>query len=187
MQDEGIPSPNVALVKASDVPTLLGRIRPAWQAKDLIERVRRLINVDPSSACQRLFNATMHDLREKIIIAGVDIAREAAKQYKLPPVPAMLLGKKRWSNSTWRKSSGATAPDSSSQSHVHRFPFALLCVLHNIWQFFSFAPPPLLHAVTWSASISLSSQTLLLFASCPMAQCGQFDFPSALAFLVCVA
>jgi hypothetical protein len=86
VQEEGIPSPNVALVKASEVPTLLGRIRPAWQAKDLIERVRRLINVDPSSACQRLFNATIHDLKEKIIIAGIDIAREAAKQYKLPPI-----------------------------------------------------------------------------------------------------
>ncbi len=84
--DEIIPNPNVALVKASEVPVLLQRIRPAWQAKDLIERVRRLITVDPSSACQRLFNATVHDLREKIIIAGVDIAREAAKQHKLPPV-----------------------------------------------------------------------------------------------------
>jgi hypothetical protein len=83
---EIIPSPSVELVRASEVPALLQRIRPAWQAKDLIERVRRLINVDPSSACQRLFNATVHDLREKIIIAGVDIAREAAKQYKLPPV-----------------------------------------------------------------------------------------------------
>src|SRR5882672_7873607 len=84
--DEIVPNPNVALVKASDVPALLQHIRPAWQAKDLIEQVRRLINVDPSSACQRLFNATVHNLREKIIIAGVDIAREAAKQYKLPPV-----------------------------------------------------------------------------------------------------
>ncbi len=84
--DEIIPTPNVALVRASEAPALLQRIRPAWQAKDLIDRVRRLINVDPSSACQRLFNATVHDLREKIIIAGVDIAREAAKQHKLPPV-----------------------------------------------------------------------------------------------------
>jgi hypothetical protein len=61
-------------------------IRPAWQAKDLITRVKRLVNVDPSSACQRLFNATIHDLREKVIIAGIDIARDAAKQNKLPPV-----------------------------------------------------------------------------------------------------
>lgn len=84
--NEIIPSPTVELVQASDVPALLQKIRPAWQAKDLINRVHRLITVDPSSACQRLFNASIHDLREKIIIAGVDIAQEAAKQYKLPPV-----------------------------------------------------------------------------------------------------
>ena len=81
-----IPSPTVELVQASDVPALLQQIRPAWQAKDLINRVHRLIAVDPSSACQRLFNASIHDLREKIIIAGIDIAEEAAKQYRLPPV-----------------------------------------------------------------------------------------------------
>ena len=28
----------------------------------------------------------MHDLREKVVIAGIDIAREAAKAYKLPPI-----------------------------------------------------------------------------------------------------
>jgi len=78
--------PTVALVEASGIPALLLQIRPAWQAKDLINRVHRLIAVDPSSACQRLFNASIHDLREKVIIAGVDIAQEAAKQYRLPPV-----------------------------------------------------------------------------------------------------
>jgi len=83
---ELIPSPTAALVKASDVPTLLDAIRPSWQAKDLINRVRRLIQVDPSSACQRLFNASVHDLREKVVVAGLDIATEAAKQHKLPPV-----------------------------------------------------------------------------------------------------
>ena len=76
----------MVLVKVSEVPALLQNIRPAWQAKDLINRVRRLIEVDPSSACQRLFNAAIHDLREKLIIAGVDIAAEAARQHKLPPV-----------------------------------------------------------------------------------------------------
>lgn len=81
-----IPTPNVELIQASEVPSLLTQIRPAWQAKDLINRVRRLISVDPSSACQRLFNAAIHDLREKIVIAGVDIAKETAKQHKLPPI-----------------------------------------------------------------------------------------------------
>ncbi len=85
---EGEPTrPGTAeLVPASEVPDLLQLIRPAWQAKDLIARVRRLFPVDASSACQRMFNAAIHDLREKIVIAGVDIARDAAKQYKLPPV-----------------------------------------------------------------------------------------------------
>jgi hypothetical protein len=81
-----IPMPSVELVQASEVPSLLEDIRPAWQAKNLISRVRKLLGVDPSSACQRLFNAAIHDLREKVEIAGVDIAGEAARQYKLPPV-----------------------------------------------------------------------------------------------------
>ena len=86
MTNDLIPAPNVELVKASNVPTLLGRIRPQWQAKSLINRVKALLEVDPSSACQRLLNASIHDLKEKIVIAGVDIASEAAKQHKLPPV-----------------------------------------------------------------------------------------------------
>ncbi|MBC2603149.1 hypothetical protein [Puniceicoccus vermicola] len=84
--NEIIIPPEVSLIRASDAPLLLQSIRPSWQAKDLITRVRRLIDVDPSSACQRLFNAAIHDLREKVVIAGIDIAREAAKQHKLPPV-----------------------------------------------------------------------------------------------------
>lgn len=81
-----VTSPTVALVEANKVPALLDTIRPQWQAKKLIERTRRLITVDPSSACQRIFNASIHDLREKIKIAGVDIAGEAAKQNRLPPI-----------------------------------------------------------------------------------------------------
>jgi hypothetical protein len=69
-----------------DSPGLLANVRPAWQAKNLISRVRKLVDIDPSSACQRLFNAAVHDLREKIVIAGLDIAGEAAKQNKLPVV-----------------------------------------------------------------------------------------------------
>jgi len=79
------PAP-LALVSNPEIPALLTRIRPAWQAKDLILRVRRLVAVDPSSACQRLFNASIHDLKEKITIAGLDIAKEAALQSGLPPI-----------------------------------------------------------------------------------------------------
>jgi hypothetical protein len=74
------------LVKASQVPALLDSVRPAWRSKSLVNRVRALFEVDPSSACQRLFNAALHDLREKISIAGLDIAGEAARQNGLPPI-----------------------------------------------------------------------------------------------------
>lgn len=75
-----------AIMAPADVPAFLAQIRPAWEAKDLINRVRRLLPSDPSSACQRIFNAAIHDLREKVVIAGIDIARDAAKQHRLPPI-----------------------------------------------------------------------------------------------------
>jgi len=81
---ELIPAVNKEIIEASGVPELLQKIRPEWQAKDLIHRVRRLLPIDPSSACQRIFNASIHDLKEKIIVAGLDIAAEAARQYRLP-------------------------------------------------------------------------------------------------------
>ena len=77
---------DAAVIRVSEVETLLAQVRPAWRAKDLINRVYRLLPVDPSSACQRLFNAAIHDLREKVVVAGVDIAKQAAAEYKLPPV-----------------------------------------------------------------------------------------------------
>ncbi len=86
MADELIPTPNAELVQASEVPALLTQIRPAWRAKNLINRVHTLLRVDPSSACQRLFNAAIHDLREKVTIVGVDLASDAAKQGSLPPI-----------------------------------------------------------------------------------------------------
>lgn len=84
--DQLIPAVNREIIEASGAPELLLKIRPAWKAKDLIRRVTRLLSVDPSSACQRIFNACIHDLKEKIVIAGVDIAGEAARQHKLPTV-----------------------------------------------------------------------------------------------------
>ncbi|WP_404309383.1 hypothetical protein [Neorhodopirellula lusitana] len=76
----------MSLIEASDAPAMLLEIRPEWQARNLITRVKRLIRIDPSSACQRLFNASIHDLREKVVIAGIDIAKEAASQNRLPPI-----------------------------------------------------------------------------------------------------
>lgn len=78
--------PAVEMIRDSQVPDLMSQIRPQWQAKDLIVRVGRLMEVDPSSACQRLLNAAIADLREKINIAGLDIARDVAKANKLPSV-----------------------------------------------------------------------------------------------------
>jgi hypothetical protein len=81
-----IPSANREIIEASGVDGLLGKIRPQWKTKNLIRRVARILPVDPSSACQRIFNAAIHDLKEKIVVAGLDIAGEAAKQHKLPKI-----------------------------------------------------------------------------------------------------
>ena len=79
VNQELVPATTSAqMVIASGVDILLAEIRPAWQAKSLIQRVKDLLVVDPSSACQRLLNAAIHDLREKIVIAGLDVAQEAA-------------------------------------------------------------------------------------------------------------
>lgn len=81
-----ITTANEELIEASGANELLMQIRPHWQAKNLIQRVQKLLKVDPSSACQRIFNASIYDLREKIIIAGLDIAGEAAKLHRLPSI-----------------------------------------------------------------------------------------------------
>lgn len=81
-----VPRPVTDVLEGHDALSLMEQIRPQWQAKGLIERVRRLLPVDPSSACQRLLNAAIADLREKIKIAGIDIASESAESYSLPPV-----------------------------------------------------------------------------------------------------
>ena len=81
-----VPTTAGKMVLASGVDAVLGQIRSEWQAKALITRVKTLLPVDPSSACQRLLNAAIHDLREKIVIAGLDVAREAATTNRLPIV-----------------------------------------------------------------------------------------------------
>lgn len=81
-----IPAPNTEIILDSGVDSLLSMIRPHWQAKNLISRVKRLLSSDASSACQRIFNASIHDLKEKLCLAGVDIVAEAAKLNKLPPI-----------------------------------------------------------------------------------------------------
>lgn len=87
MSDEEIISlASTDLAADQGVLTLFAQIRPAWQTRNLITRVRRLLGVDPSSACQRLLNAAVHDLREKVTIAGLDIAKAAADHHKLPPI-----------------------------------------------------------------------------------------------------
>lgn len=68
----------------SDVKGLMSLIRPEWKSKNLVQRVEKLLPVDPSSACQRLFNAAIHDLKKKILVAGIDIAKEAGGANRLP-------------------------------------------------------------------------------------------------------
>lgn len=81
-----IEDPNYEIIQNSGVKNYLQKIRPAWQAKNLIQRTIKILPVDPSSACQRIFNASIHDLREKVIIAGLDIAQATAETYKLPTI-----------------------------------------------------------------------------------------------------
>lgn len=81
-----VPSKPKSMLPVTVEQEHLLRIRPSWQGRNLIERVRLLLPVDPSSACQRLFNAAIHDLREKVVVAGLDIAQDAAKQHRLPPI-----------------------------------------------------------------------------------------------------
>ena len=84
-KQELVPTTSAQMVMASGVDVLLAQIRAEWQVKSLIARVKTLLPVDPSSACQRLLNAAIHDLREKIVIAGLDVAQDAASMNKLPP------------------------------------------------------------------------------------------------------
>ena len=70
----------------SGVQELMLQIRPEWQAKNLVKRVMILLPVDPSSACQKLFNAAVHDLKKKILVAVIDIAKEAAASNRLPEI-----------------------------------------------------------------------------------------------------
>jgi DNA-binding MltR family transcriptional regulator len=73
-------------ISKSGIQGLLDGIRPVWKGRNLIQRVNRLLPIDPSSACQRLFNAAIHDLKEKILNIGVDVANEAALKYRLPSI-----------------------------------------------------------------------------------------------------
>lgn len=81
-----IPTPPDGEISKASIYSLLDSVRPIWKGKGLLKRVERLLPVDPSSACQRLLNAAIFDLREKIVIVGIDIAKEVAKTYKLPPI-----------------------------------------------------------------------------------------------------
>ncbi len=83
---ELVPKEQLEIARQDVSNVLLNQIRPAWKAKSLIDRVKQLIPVDLSSACQRLLNAAIHDLREKVQIAGIDIAQQIAKENKLPPI-----------------------------------------------------------------------------------------------------
>jgi hypothetical protein len=81
--DKKVP---LASIETANLIPLLSGVRAEWRNKPLIQRVMRILPVDPGSACQRLLNAAIHDLKKKIVIAGLDIAAEAARIYKLPGV-----------------------------------------------------------------------------------------------------
>lgn len=51
--------------QVDNISSMLDCIRPECKTTRIIERVKNLLKVDPSSACQRIFNASIHDLRKK--------------------------------------------------------------------------------------------------------------------------
>lgn len=81
-----IPYESKVPAEVSSAERYLARIRPEWQATPLVQRVARLLPVDPSSACQRLLNAAGHDLRVKIRTLGLDLAKDVAESFGLPPL-----------------------------------------------------------------------------------------------------
>lgn len=86
MSDKNLVASSTHLPTNLTIHEVLDQIRPAWKGKSLIQRVLKILPVDPSSACQRLFNAAIHDLRDKVVIAGIDIAKESATNNKLPSI-----------------------------------------------------------------------------------------------------
>jgi hypothetical protein len=81
-----VPPLKSEIALASGVEAWMQAIRPEWKERRLIQRVQNLLPTDPSSACQRILNAAIHDLRHKIVVAGLDIAQEAATRFRLPSV-----------------------------------------------------------------------------------------------------
>jgi len=83
---EIVPNVKSEIGLAVGVETWMQAIRSEWKERRLIQRVQKLLATDPSSACQRILNAAIHDLRDKIVVAGLDIAQEAASRFRLPSV-----------------------------------------------------------------------------------------------------
>ena len=69
MHDENnyLPLKKDNLNIATKATPLFDSIRK-WKSRGIIERSLNLLKVDPSSACQRIFNAAISDLREKLIL-----------------------------------------------------------------------------------------------------------------------
>ncbi|MFC1862644.1 PAS domain S-box protein [Thermodesulfobacteriota bacterium] len=65
---------------------ILDGIRPSWKTRNLVSRVERLFDIDLNSACQRLFNAAIQDLREKILLTGVESIHKTTTLHDLPPI-----------------------------------------------------------------------------------------------------
>jgi hypothetical protein len=86
MDAEIVPDLAADMVASGKVSLLMTQVRPQWHAKGLVEQVRFHFPIDPSGACRWLLSATIEDLREKVIIASVDIAGETAIAHRLPLV-----------------------------------------------------------------------------------------------------
>lgn len=108
-------------------------------------------------------------------IAYCDIAvlryseRKVNRSYLETNIEKIVIMARRFTNNKIKHAAHSLKCVACLDSY-YRFPFALLCVLQSIWQLLMSVLPPRLHAVTWSASISVSFQIRLWLGPELMAQ-----------------
>jgi len=74
------------LIIESKVVHLFDDVREIWKDRNIIKRSLLLLKVDPSSACQRIFNAAIFDLKEKLILLGIDLIKTAVRIHKMEEI-----------------------------------------------------------------------------------------------------
>ncbi len=81
-----VPLQTDVLPELMPLSKILGRIRPVWKNRGLVTKVKCLLEVDLGCACQKLFNATMKDMREKTLMVGMESIHRAIILNGLPRI-----------------------------------------------------------------------------------------------------